>query len=144
MSSKANIVKQLIDQGLPPVQADMRQFFSGLNAMTATSDIPSQSARNALRSAHDHAIAAQQALLHANQGHIRLVQGGSQAIRAFGYLASGIAALQKGVSSIGASAAGDLATARTLFAKSGDEFLKADRAMGCPYGCTTPKVVPIP
>ena len=24
------------------------------------------------------------------------------------------------------------------------EFLNADRAMGCPYGCTKPKVVPMP
>jgi hypothetical protein len=144
VSSQANVVKELIDRGLPPVQADMKRFFAGLTAMTAASDIPSASARAALRAARDHATAAQQALLHANSGHILLVQGGAQAVRGFKYLADGLTSLLHGVSSTGATASRDIATARALFVKSGSEFLKADRALGCPYGCEKPKVVPIP
>ena len=63
MSSEANIVKDLIDRGLQPVQADMARFSAGLHAMTAANEKPSASAMAALRSAGSHAAAAHKAVL---------------------------------------------------------------------------------
>jgi hypothetical protein len=143
VSSEANIVKDLIDRGLAPVQADMARFRGGLATMTAASDKPSAAAMSALRAARDHASAAHNALLGANQGHIRLLQGGSQAVRGFLYLSQGLSALISGLSSTGATATGQLAAARRLLARSGDEFYSADRALGCPYGCHKPATVTI-
>jgi len=54
VSSEANIVKDLIDRGLAPVQADMARFRAGLDAMTAASDKPPASAIRALRSARSY------------------------------------------------------------------------------------------
>ena len=53
MSSEANIVKDLIDRGLQPIQADMARFSAGLHAMTAANEKPSASAmaRSARRAA---------------------------------------------------------------------------------------------
>lgn len=138
MSSEANIVKDLIDRGLQPVRADMARFRSGMGAMTAASDRPSASAMAALRSASTHAAAGRKALLGANSGHIRLVQGGSQAIAGFLYLDQGLAALARGLTGTGSTASHDLAQARSLLDRSGAEFAAADRAMGCPYGCKKP------
>ncbi len=143
MSSEANIVKDLIDRGLAPVHADMARFRAGLGAMTAANDKPPASAISALRSARDHASAALNSLKTANQGHIRLLQGGSQAIRGFLYLSQGLSALLSALSSTGAPTTGELASARKLLARSGSEFLAADRAMQCPYGCRKPPAVTI-
>jgi hypothetical protein len=143
VSEQANIVKDLIDRGLAPVQADMTRFRGGLAAMTATSERPPASAMTALRAARDHAAAGHKALLGANQGHIRLMQGGSQAIRGFLYLNQGLSALISGLSATGATATGQLAAARRLLARSGDEFYAADRALGCPYGCHKPATVTV-
>jgi hypothetical protein len=138
VSSEANIVKDLIDRGLAPIQADMTRFRAGLGAMTAASDKPPAAAISALRSARDHASAALNSLKSANQGHIRLAPGGSQAIRGFLYLSQGLSSLLSAVSSTGATAAGELASAQKLLARSGSEFLAADRGMHCPYGCRKP------
>lgn len=138
MSSEANIVKDLIDRGLQPVQADMARFSAGLHAMTAANEKPSASAMAALRSAGSHAAAAHKAVLGANSGHIRLVQGGSQALRGFLYLDQGLAALARGLTGAASTASGDLAQARSLLDRSGAEFAAADRALGCPYGCKKP------
>jgi hypothetical protein len=143
VSSEANIVKELIDRGLAPVHADMARFRAGLGAMTAASDKPPASAISAIRSARDHSNAALSSLRTANQGHIRLVQGGSQAIRGFLYLSQGLSALLSALSSTGATTTGELTSARTLLARSGSEFLAADRAMHCPYGCHKPPTVTI-
>ena len=97
-----------------------------------------------LRSARDHAVAGETALKAANQGHIRLVQGGSQAIRGFQYLGQGLSALLGALSTGGVPPAAQLTTARSLLARSTLEFLAADRAMGCPYGCHEPPAVKIP
>ncbi len=137
MSSEANVVKDLIDRGLQTVRADMARFDAGLHSMTASSDAPPASALTALRTARDDAETARQALLHA-PGHIRLYQGGSQALTAFLHLNQGLAALLRGLSSGGSTASRELATARSLLTRSGDEFLKADRALGCPFGCRKP------
>ncbi len=139
MSSEANIVKDLIDRGLGPVHADMDRFSAGLHTMSAASDRPSASAMSALRAASDHAEAARLALRNA-PGRIYLIPGGGQAIRGFLYLRDGLAALARGLSSTGAAASRDLAQARSLLARSGSEFLAADRALGCPYGCRKPAV----
>jgi hypothetical protein len=144
MSSEANIVKDLIDRGLAPVQADMARFRTGLGAMTAASEKPPAAAIGALRSARDHAVAAEAALKGANAGHIRLVQGGSQAIRGFLYLGQGLSALLDALSSGDVPPAGKLDSARKLLARSESEFLAADRAMHCPYGCRKPPAVTIP
>lgn len=144
MSSEANIVQDLIDSGLRTVHADMARFTAGLKAMTAASDRPSVAALSALRAARDHAAAGHKALLGAAQGHIRLMQGGSQAIRGFLYLNQGLSALLSALSSTGQTATGQLAAARTLLARSGNEFLAADRALHCPYGCVKPPAVTIP
>ena len=138
MSSEANLVKDLIDRGLQPVHADMARFTAGLHAMTAASDRPSASAMAALRAASTHAAAGHKALLGANAGHIRLMQGGSQALRGFLYLDQGLAALARGLTGTGAAASRDLAQARSLLDRSGTEFSAADRALGCPYGCKKP------
>ncbi len=144
VSSEANIVKDLIDRGLAPIQADMARFRAGLDAMTAASDKPPASAIRALRSARDHAVAAQRSLNAANGGHIRLIPGGGQAIRGFLYLSQGLSALLGALGSTGATTAGELASARKLLARSGSEFLAADRALHCPYGCRKPPTVTIP
>ena len=138
MSSEANLVKDLIDRGLAPVHADMARFTAGLHAMTAASDRPSASAMAALRSAGNHAAAGHKALLGANSGHIRLMQGGSQALRGFLYLDQGLAALARGLTVAASTASRDLAQARSLLDRSGTEFAAADRALGCPYGCRKP------
>ncbi|HZQ63842.1 MAG TPA: hypothetical protein VFA66_01275 [Gaiellaceae bacterium] len=143
MSSEANIVKELIDRGMAPIEADMARFRAGLDAMGPASDKPSASAITALRSARDHASAALNSLKTANQGHIRLVPGGGQAIRGFLYLSQGLSALLSALSSTGATTTGELASARKLLARSGSEFLAADRAMHCPYGCHKPPTVTI-
>ena len=143
MSSEANIVKDLIDRGLAPIQADMARFRAGLGAITAASDRPPASAISALRSARDHASAALNSLKTANQGHIRLVPGGSPAIRGFLYLSQGLSALLSALSSTGATTTGELASARKLLERSGSEFLAADRALHCPYGCLKPPTVTI-
>lgn len=142
MSSEANTVRELIDRGLAPIQADMARFHNGLTQMTAASDKPPGSAISALRSARDHANAALGSLKTANQGHIRLAQGGSQAIRGFSYLSQGLTALL-GAFSSGAPTAAELRSAGELLDRSSSEFLAADRAMQCPYGCrrtTTPTI----
>jgi hypothetical protein len=136
-----NIVKDLIDRGLQPVHADMARFSAGLHAMTAANEKPSAPAMAALRSAANHAAAGHKALLAANSGHIRLVQGGSQALRGFLYLEQGLAALSRGLTGTGTTASHDLAQARSLLDRSGTEFAAADRAMGCPYGCKKPAVI---
>ena len=56
VSSEANIVKDLIDRGLRPIQADMARFAAGLRAMNTASERPPASALNALRAARDHAL----------------------------------------------------------------------------------------
>jgi len=139
--SSQNLVKDLIDRGLAPVQADMKRFNAGLHASTAASERPSASTLSALRSAIDHAAAAHKAVLGANQGHIRLMQGGSQALLGFLYLNQGLAALLRGLTATGAAATRELAAARSLLARSGSKFLEADRALGCPYGCKKPVTV---
>jgi len=144
VSSEASIVKDLIDSGLRPVHADMDRFSAGLHAMTAASDRPSAPALAALRAASNHAAAGRQALLGAASGHIRLMQGGSQALRGFLYLSQGLAALAQGLTSTGAAASRDLAEARSLLSRSGSEFYAADRALGCPYGCRKPAVPAVP
>lgn len=144
MPSEANIVKELIDRGLAPIQADMARFRSGLAEMNAASDKPPASAIAALRSARDHASTALNSLKSANAGHIRLVQGGSQAIRGFLYLSQGLSALLSALTSTGATEVGELVSARELLARSGSEFLAADRALHCPYGCRKPPMVTIP
>jgi hypothetical protein len=138
VSSEANIVKDLIDRGLQPVHADMARFSVGLHAMTAANEKPSASAMAALRSASNHAAAGRKALLGANSGHIRLVQGGSQALGGFLYLDQGLAALARGLAGTGSAASRDLAQARSLLDRSQAEFSAADRALGCPYGCKKP------
>jgi hypothetical protein len=143
VSSEANIVKDLIDRGMAPIQADMTRFRAGLGAMTAASDRPPASAIRALRSARDRAVAAHAALETANAGHILLVPGGSPALRGFLYLSQGLSALLGALGSTGATTAGQLASARTLLTRSGNEFLAADRAMHCPYGCHKPPAVRI-
>lgn len=141
--SSQNVVTDLINRALPLIRADMRRFAAGLDAMTAANERPSASAMSALRSARDRAAAARQSLLHA-PGRIYLIPGGGQAIRGFLYLNQGLSALISGLSSTGSTATGELAAARTLLARSGDEFHAADRALGCPYGCHKPPVVPRP
>ena len=121
----------------------MQRFAAGLNAMTAANERPSASAMGALRSARDRAAAARQALLHA-PGRIYLIPGGGQAIRGFLYLNQGLSALISGLSSTGSTATAELAAARNLLSRSGAEFYAADRALGCPYGCRKPQVVPRP
>ncbi|HST24789.1 MAG TPA: hypothetical protein VLJ76_02255 [Gaiellaceae bacterium] len=144
MSSEAEVVKELIDRGLAPIHADMARFRAGLGAMTAASEKPPASAIGALRSARDHAEEALNSLKSANAGHIRLAQGGSQAIRGFLYLSQGLTALLGALSSTGSKAADELVSARRLLARSGSEFLAADRALHCPYGCRKSPLVTIP
>ncbi len=143
MPSGADIVKDLIDRGLAPVQADMARFRAGLDATNAASDKPPASAISALRSARDHAAAAKKSLEAANAGHIRLIPGGAQALRGFLYLSQGLSALLSALSSTGTTATGELASARKLLDRSGSEFLAADRALHCPYGCHKPPTVAI-
>ncbi|HZO62764.1 MAG TPA: hypothetical protein VFB35_07265 [Gaiellaceae bacterium] len=133
MSSEANVVKDLLDRGLAPIQADMDRFAAGLRATTTGSDRPPASAFRALHAARDHALAAQKALLGVS--HVYLIQGGAQAVRTFKYLADGLSAVDRGLGSTGATAAKAFGDARTLLARSSAEFRKADRALGCPYGC---------
>jgi hypothetical protein len=142
VSSEANIVKDLIDSGLRPIHGDLDRFAAGLHAMTAASERPPASAIGALRAARDHAEAARQALLHA-PGRIYLIPGGGQAIRGFLYLRDGLSALLRGLTATGATATKELASSRSLLARSNGEFSKADRILGCPYGCRT-TTVPAP
>jgi hypothetical protein len=143
VSSEANIVKDLIDRGMAPIRADMARFRAGLGAMNAASERPPASAISTLRSARDHAVAAQNSLKAANAGHIRLIPGGGQAIRGFLYLGKGLSALLIALTSTGATVPGELASARKFLAQSGNEFLAADRALHCPYGCHKPPTVTI-
>ena len=133
MSSEANVVKDLLDRGLRPIQADMDRFAAGLRATNTASDRPPASAFRALHAARDHALAAQKALLAVS--HIYLIPGGAQAVRTFKYLADGLSAVDRGLASTGTTAAHAFTDARSLLARSSAEFRKADRVLGCPYGC---------
>jgi hypothetical protein len=133
VSSEANVVRDLLDRGLRPIQADMDRFATGLDATTAASDQPPAAAFRALHAARDHALAAQKALLAVS--HIYLIPGGAQAVRTFKYLADGLSAVDRGLGSTGATSARAFSDARGLLARSSAEFRKADRVLGCPYGC---------
>jgi hypothetical protein len=142
MASEAD-VKDLIDRGMAPVQADLNRFESALRSMSATSDLAPPAAIQALRAAQSDANAAYKALDSANQGHIRLAQGGSQALQAFLYLGQGLGFLVQALTSTDAPTVTRLmAKAKGLIDRSNDELLAADRALGCPYGCRPAPAMP--
>lgn len=133
MSEQASPVKDLIDRGRAPITDDLARFSTALRTQDPQSQRAPAAALAALRAARDHARAAHQALLDF-KGRIRLIQGGAQALRGFLYLGDGLDAMLKGLSG-SSTAAADLARARDLMSRSDAEFRKADRALGCPYGC---------
>ncbi len=136
MSSEANIVKDLIDQGMGPIRADLDRFAAALGSMGATSEDPPAAALQAVRAAKGHAAAAEASLNAANSGHIRLAQGGAQALRAFLYLGQGLTILEQAMTSPNGSTIVSLTTkAKVLIDQANAELLAADRALGCPYGC---------
>ncbi len=145
MSSEANIVKDLIDQGMAPIRADLDRFATALHSMSASSEDPPAAAVQAVRSARDHAAAAETALTTANSGHIRLIPGGAQALRAFLYLGQGLTILEQAITSKDGSTVVSLTTkANGLIARANDELLAADHALGCPYGCRAVPPMPQP
>jgi hypothetical protein len=145
VSSKGNIVKDLIDRGMAPIRADLARFAAALGSMSASSEDPSAAAVEAVRSARDHAAAAETSLTTANQGHIRLIPGGAQAIRAFIYLGQGLTVLEQALTSPNGSTVASLTTkAKGLIDRANDELLAADRALGCPYGCRPAPLLPKP
>jgi hypothetical protein len=142
MASEAD-VKDLIDHGMAPIQADLNRFETALRSMSPTSDGAPAAAIQALRSARDDATAAYTSLDTANQGHIRLAQGGAQALRAFLYLGQGLTFLLQALTSTDASTVASLTTkAKARIAQSNSELLAADRALGCPYGCRPAPAMP--
>ena len=143
MSSEADIVKDLIDQGMGPIRADLQRFAAALSSMGATSEGPPASAIQAVRSARGHAAAAEASLNAANSGHIRLAQGGAQALRAFLYLGQGLTILEQSLTSSNGSTIVSLTTkAKVLIDQANAELLAADRALGCPYGCRPTPAMP--
>jgi hypothetical protein len=145
MPSRANIVEELIDEGMAPIQADLDQFEAALRTMNATSENPPGAAVKAVRSAHDHAVAAYRSLDAANAGHIRLLPGGAQALRAFLYLGQGLTILEQALTSKDGSTSVSLTVrAKGLIDRANGELLAADRALGCPYGCRPAPPMPKP
>ena len=142
MSSEAS-VQDLIDAGMAPIQADLNRFAAALAKLTASSEDPSTAAVQAVHAARAHAAAAVAALNAANQGHIRLAQGGAQAIRAFTYLGQGLGYLEQALTSKdGTTVVGLTKKAKSLIDQSNSELLAADRALGCPYGCRPAPAMP--
>ena len=138
-------LKQLIDQGMAPVNADLNRLAAALSSTSATSDGLPAAAVQAVRAAHDDAVAAYTSLTTANDGHVRLLQGGGQAIRAFLYLSQGLAALEQALSSNDDATIVSLTKkAKGLIDSANDELLAADRALGCPYGCRKAPAMPAP
>lgn len=133
MAELASPVKDLLEQGLVPIRADMARFSAGIRKQDPQSASAPSSALAALRAARDHARAAHQALLDF-KGRIRLIPGGAQALRGFLYLGDGLDAMHRGLSKPSTQAQ-ELSRARDLLARSDAEFAKADRILGCPYGC---------
>ena len=142
MSSAAS-VQDLIDAGMKPIRADLNRFETALASMTAASEDPSSAAVQAVHSARQHAADAVAALNAANQGHIRLAQGGSQAIRAFTYLGQGLGFLEQALTSTDGTTIVNLTRkAKGLVDQANSELLAADRALGCPYGCSPTPAMP--
>ena len=145
MSSEANIVKDLIDQGMAPIRADLDRFEAGLRSMSATSEDPPAAAVQAVRAARAHAATAYASLSAANSGHIRLMQGGAQALRAFLYLGQGLTILEQALTSKDGPTIVSLTTkAKGLIDQANGELYAADRALGCPYGCRPAPPMPKP
>jgi hypothetical protein len=145
LSSEANVVKDLIDQGMAPIRADLDRFEAGLRAMSATSEDPPAAAVQAVRAAQAHAATAYASLAGANSGHIRLLQGGAQALRAFLYLGQGLTILEQSLTATNGSTIVSLTTkAKGLIDQANEELLAADRALGCPYGCRPAPPMPKP
>lgn len=143
MSSKGSIVQDLIDQGMAPIRADLDRFEAGLRSMSATSEDPPPAAVQAVRAARQHAAAAYASLLAADAGHIRLAQGGAQALRAFLYLGQGLTVLEQALTSKdGATIVSLTKKAKGLIDQSNGELYAADRALGCPYGCRPAPLMP--
>jgi hypothetical protein len=136
MASEANIVEDLINQGMTPIRADLDRLEAALRSMSSTSESAPAAAVQAVRAAQQQAAATYAVLSGANSGHIRLLQGGSQALAAFHYLDQGLTILEQALTSTDGSTIVTLTKrAKALIDQANGELYAADRALGCPYGC---------
>lgn len=141
--SSEDSVQGLIDAGMNPIRADLHRFATALASMTAASEDPSAAAVQAVHSAREHAAATLVSLNAAFQGHIRLAQGGAQAVRAFTYLGQGLGFLEQALTSKDGTTIVNLTKkAKGLVDQANSELLAADRALGCPYGCRPAPAMP--
>lgn len=142
MSSESS-VQDLIDAGMKPINADLSRFAAALAKLSSASEEAPAAAVQAVHAAREHAAAAVASLNAANQGHIRLAQGGSQAIRAFTYLGQGLGVLEQALTSKDGTTVVNLTKkAKGLIDQANSELLAADRALGCPYGCHPAPAMP--